>query len=107
MGPCGMPTPSLDRYLKGIGVGTDKSLINGNHTGLEMGVDMTPEYSLNTVEHPLADQLFSTVAVFLGRLENKLHPAGAGKTPLEKRGGAQQHRHMAIVAAGMHDSFVH
>jgi hypothetical protein len=54
------------------------------------------------VEHPLFDHQPRAALVFLGRLEDEMHRAGEVAGLGEVAGGAEQHRGMAVMAAGVH-----
>ncbi len=54
------------------------------------------------VEHALLDHQPGAALVFLGRLKDEMHGAGEIARLGEVAGGAEQHRRVAVMAAGMH-----
>src|SRR3984885_13507605 len=58
-------------------------------------------------EQPVADHLARTAAAFLGRLKHQINGAVEITLPGQMAGGGQQHRRVAVVAAGVHLAGVH
>ena len=54
------------------------------------------------LHHAVLDHLVAAAAAFLGRLEDDRHRAGEIARLGEIFGGAEQHRGVAVMAAGMH-----
>jgi hypothetical protein len=67
---------------------------------------MSGKYGFYIVYNTFLNQPAGTVSMFLSRLENKFDPAGQFGNPFQKRPGPEQHRYVAIMSAGMHNSMV-
>jgi hypothetical protein len=67
------------------------------------GVDLLGGKAL---EEPLFHHHFAAAAAFLGRLEHDIGGAGEVARLREIARGAEQHRRMAVVAAGVHAALV-
>ncbi len=58
------------------------------------------------LEQPVLDHGLGAATAFLGRLEDEVHRAVEVARGREVLGGAQQHRRVAVMAAGMHAALV-
>ena len=72
-----------------------------------LGEHMDGEGAVDAIEHALFNHVLGAVVTLFPRLEHEPDLAGQFRLVLRQQpGGAEQHGHMSIVAAGMHHLFV-
>ena len=86
-----------------IGIGADQSRLDRYVTGSHMPVQVTGENGVNTVQFSRCQHFFRAGPLLLGRLKNEQSSHGPAGLP-DQGGGAQEHGHMAVMTAGMHDA---
>lgn len=106
MGIGAMPTSSGDLYLRGIDGSHDRTrrcdkAAEGNGGRVMESIDFTDPES---IEHALAHHHLATAAVLFRRLEDQRHTAAEATRLGQVFRGPEQHRGMAVMAAGMHDA---
>ena len=89
--------PAVGRREQRAGLGDD---VAERHAGLV--VDGEDRVAGEFLEQPVLDHLARAAAAFLGRLEDEVHGALEVALLAQHLGGAQQHRGVAVMAAGMH-----
>ena len=96
-----------DIDLEHVGGGHPGPGLDGDLAGGHIGPHVDAEASVHPVHGAPGDHGLAAGADLLGGLEGQLH--GAAELPLqvlEDLGGSQQHRHVAVMAAGVHQSLV-
>ena len=105
----GMPAASRDGDLETIRTGHHRSLDQRHLSGGKAGPVMQAEYRLHrkSFEQALLDHDSGTALMLLGRLKDEIDAAVeivefGGRN--QRLGGTQEHRRVAVVAAGVHAS---
>ncbi len=93
-----------DLDLEGIGRGVDGSRANDNRAGRVMSIEVAGEDHLDVRERPLLHHPAGARPQLLSWLENEPHGQRWHVAIAEQLGRAQQHRHVAVVPAGVHDA---
>ena len=90
-----------------VGRRQDRSVPDRELARWEIGEDMDGEGAVDALEHALIDHVARAVESFSPRLEHEADPAGQ-RVPVfgEESSRADQHRHVGIVATGVHASIV-
>jgi hypothetical protein len=101
---CGVPAAPLDVDIDAVGGRHHRPGPEGELADGKAGVIVHPVHFLDAeaLHHTILDHLATAAAALLGRLED--HDRGSGKVARlgEVARGAQEHRGVAIMAAGVH-----
>ncbi len=62
--------------IKGIGKGTDDSLVNGDLPGLIVRINMSAKNSSNIIDYPFIDNSGSTITMLFRRLKDQFYLTG-------------------------------
>ena len=99
---------ALDMDLEVVHGGHAVAAVHADIGGVQRAPDVQAEDGVHTVQHAVLHIVLRAVADLLGRLEDELHLA-AGQLILhvtEDLGRAQEHGHVVVMAAGVHDAVV-
>ena len=99
-----MGAVSQDADVEGVQGCHHGACPRGESTGLESGPVVHAENGVHreSTEQPRVQHLFGAAGGFFGRLEDEAHRAGEIAVLGQVAGSTQQHRGVAIVAAGVH-----
>jgi hypothetical protein len=103
-----VPAASGDTYLEVVLAGHETTDAGADAAGGVAGHVVQTEDRIDgePVEQPVRDHRLGAESVFFGGLEDQVDGAGEAALSRQDMGGAQQHGHVAVVAAGVHDAVV-
>ena len=99
---------ALDMDLEVVHGGHAVAAVHADIGGVQGSPDVQAEDGVHTVQHAVLHIVLRAVADLLGRLEDELHLAASQLVlhVAEDLGRTQEHGHVVVVAAGVHDAVV-
>src|SRR5208282_756782 len=105
---CAAWVPRLDANIPAVGGGEQRARFRGDRVDRNAGLIVEGEDSVarRLVEQPFFDHHPAAAAALFGQLKDQVHGAFEVAGGGEVFGGAEQHRRVPIVAAGVHPAVV-
>jgi len=105
LGPRGVPARRGEPQLQQVAGGRDRAHPGADLADLQPRVAVQREDPLHPVHRAIGDHVHRPAGLhLLRRLEDQPHPAGQPGRGRECEPGAQQHRRVRVVPAGVHDA---